>query len=119
MDKKEKKTFKTVSQVIRAKIFIWSLLITPVALVIGFVSTGAGHGDYVLARILFPYAFAYWFFSSDAIPGSLIILGLLQIPIYGVLLALPSNKYITAFIGMIIVTLHSTAVYLCFLQNIP
>ena len=34
---------------------IASLIVTPVALLMGIGSAGAGHGDYLLAIILFPY----------------------------------------------------------------
>jgi hypothetical protein len=115
MNEIENKGHTRVDPVIRAKIFIWSLLlITPLALFVGFVSTGAGHGNYVLARIIFPYTFAYWHFSNNAIPSSLAILGFLQIPIYGGLLALPSSKYIMLLVGTVLATLHLAAVYLCF-----
>ena len=41
-------------QKVRAPL-VASLVATPFFLLLGFASAGAGHGDYVLARILFPY----------------------------------------------------------------
>jgi hypothetical protein len=60
-------------------------LITPVAVYIGFISAGAGHGDYVLARWVLPFACAS---MGDYFGAAFLIsvVAFLQWPIYGFLI---------------------------------
>jgi hypothetical protein len=54
------------------------LLLSPIPLVIAMNSTGAGHGDYLWAMILFPIVTFLMFLSPI-----LAVLALLQYPFYG------------------------------------
>ena len=60
----------------------------PVALVVGFISGGAGHGSYVAARVILPYAYAL--LGPYAIVVS--TLALIQWPIYGFLVDRATHK---------------------------
>jgi hypothetical protein len=64
------------------------LLITPVALVVGFISGGVGHGSYVAARMILPYACAL--LGTCAIVVS--TLAFIQWPIYGFLVDRANHK---------------------------
>jgi hypothetical protein len=67
------------------------ILITPLALCIGFVSAGAGHGDYVAARWVLP--FACLFLGMDTGAAILIsVFASLQWPIYGFIIDKASSK---------------------------
>ena len=73
------------------------LLVTPVALVVGFISGGAGHGSYVVARMILPYA--------CALLGTYVIvvstLAFIQWPIYGFLVDRAKHKLLA--VGAIVV----------------
>src|SRR3954468_12424434 len=68
--------------------------VTPIALYAAWISAGGGHGDYVAARVLLPFAcftsIALWRFQSLGwiIYGAAIA----EIPIYGYLLGLFRNR---------------------------
>lgn len=58
------------------------VLIAPVALFFAAVSGGAGHGDYLLARILFPLPMLSTHFFQE-ITFAAIAVAAVQFPIYG------------------------------------
>jgi hypothetical protein len=64
------------------------LLVTPVAILVGFISGGAGHGSYVAARMMLPYASAL----LGMYAGVVAILAFIQWPIYGFLIDRTRNK---------------------------
>ena len=66
--------------------FAVSVLFTPVALGLGIMSAGAGHSNYFLAKILFPYTMLSTV-SYDAITISFIFIAVVQYPIYGLILS--------------------------------
>jgi hypothetical protein len=90
-----------------------SLVLTPVFLFLGLVSGGAGHGDYVLARILFPFTML-----STRIFGSIvtpfILLAIIQFPLYGLVLGTANvrRKMLVSSAGLLV--LHSISAALCF-----
>jgi hypothetical protein len=61
---------------------VLGVLLTPVAILCGVASGGAGHGDYFIAKLLFPVTML-----STVVFGSItppfILLAFLQFPIYG------------------------------------
>lgn len=83
--------------------FTGSLLVTPVALLMAFVSAGAGHGDYVLAMFLFPYSMLLSTFTQY-LTTPLILLAIAQFPVYGIVLGLANRKgWIGLGVGVLIV----------------
>src|SRR5215213_1263764 len=73
------------------KPFIISLIMTPIALLLGIYSGGAGHGNYFLAKILFPYTMLSTFlFNSIIVP--FILLAIVQFPLYGLVLAFGNER---------------------------
>src|SRR5690242_17468490 len=74
--------------------FLISLIVTPVALVLGMMSAGLGHGDYFLAKWLFPYTMlSTVLFGSITIP--FLLLGIAQFPIYGFLVSREKKPFET------------------------
>lgn len=87
---------------------------TPLALAAGLFSAGAGHGDYVLAKALFPYTMLSTAFTDTITIASLII-AIAQFPVYGVVLAsgAQSSSFRTVVFALLII--HLIAVLLAFL----
>jgi hypothetical protein len=67
------------------------LLLTPFMINAGIASAGAGHGDYVTARMLFPYTMlsVAW---AHAITPFYIFVGVAQWPVYGLALSLSLRR---------------------------
>ena len=90
-----------------------SLIVTPVFLYLGIASGGAGHGNYLLAKLLFPFTML-----STRVFGSIvapfILRAIIQFPAYGFILG-AANVRRTMFLPAIgIVLLHSVAAIACF-----
>ena len=85
------------------------ILITPLALIAGFISAGFGHGDYIAARVLLPFACAVM--PSTAL---IILAAILQWPFYGGLLDAASNK---ARIAMALFIVHSALCFWLFIKD--
>jgi hypothetical protein len=87
------------------------------ALVAAAMSAGAGHGDYVVARALFPAPMLLTLFDSHIGMLSMAV-ALLQFPIYGGLLGwtVVRQAYLPA---AIIGSVHLVAAILCFSGPLP
>jgi hypothetical protein len=91
------------------------ILFAPIALAIGIISGGAGHGSYVAARLVLPlaclclgdYAGALWIVS---------LLAVLQWPVYGALIDRSLHKAVAAGV---ILTLHSALIVWLFTRSSP
>lgn len=73
--------------------FLVGLCFTPIAVFAAIFSAGAGHGDYVLARILFPLPMLSTLLTNGVISGGAIALGLIQFPLYGILAGWSRRRY--------------------------
>jgi len=90
------------------------VLLTPLALLLAASSAGAGHGDYVVARALFPFSIL-----STHLTGSLTIVGVAlacaQYPLYGYLIGAALQKKRPWSPGVVVATgAHTLAVALVF-----
>jgi len=96
------------------KPIIASLIATPAAFIGALISAGAGHGNYVLATILFPFTML-----STVVFGSItwpfVLLAIVQFLLYGVFLGIANktNRIIAA--SVVIMAVHAAAVVLFFL----
>jgi hypothetical protein len=91
------------------------VLVTPIALLIGIISGGAGHGSYVAARLVLPFACL----TMGAYSGAswvVSILAILEWPTYGALIDKASHKALT---GGIILALHAAASIWLFSKSAP
>lgn len=97
--------------------FISALTATPFCLLAGWTSAGAGHGDYILATILFPFTMLLFGFS-DSFTASVslgVIPAIVQFPLYGIILGLANLKNrLDVSLAVILVT-HILAIFACFL----
>ncbi len=65
--------------------FLISVVVTPFLLLLALISTGAGHGDYFWARVLFPFTMnSLWIVHYISYP--FVALAVIQFPLYGFLL---------------------------------
>jgi hypothetical protein len=97
------------------------IAVTLPAACLGVWSGGAGHGDYVLARLFFPYTMLLTLVADDTITPPLMLLALVQLPFYGAGIGLASEKGGTrlAVMVMILLCIHATAAVLCFSGLLP
>lgn len=91
-----------------------ALIVTPVALLLGLGSAGAGHGDYRLAMILFPYTLLSTT-VFDSITPSFIILAIVQFPLYGIVLGYANEKGRPGSMLLVLCVLHGLALTVMFL----
>ena len=63
------------------------LCATPIALLLALLSGGAGHGDYVPARLLYPIPMLVTLLTNNTITSLSVGLAVAQFPAYGVFAA--------------------------------
>ncbi len=91
-----------------------SLVVTPPLLFAAAVYTGAGHGSYLPAKILFPFTMlSTVLFRSIVAP--FIVVAVLQFPLYGLLLGRANASGTFARWATAILIIHLLAVLSCFL----
>lgn len=97
--------------------FGWGLLIVVPTVMAAVVSGGGGHGDYVAARALFPASMLLTLLYGS-IGAISIAVGLLQFPIYGVLLgwSIERRNYLPA---VVVALAHIIAALVCFAGTLP
>ena len=94
-----------------------SLLITPITLVLGIGSAAAGHGDYLWAKIFFPYTMlSALLFQSITAP--FMMLAIIQFPLYGFLLAAASERKRLTLLSIGIALIHGVSAAVCLLIGI-
>ena len=89
--------------------FVIFFVLTPVMLFLGLMSAGAGHGDYFLAKILFPYTLLSTGVFGH-IESSFMWLAGLQYPFYGVLMGVANIRRKLTFAGGVLAVVHALAV---------
>jgi hypothetical protein len=105
-----------------AKVFLGTLsglLITPIALFLAIASGAAGHGNYIFARLFFPYSMLLTLIQNDTITLPLVLLALVQFPLCGAVIGFAAAKKHTLYaVGPLLVA-HSVAAGFCFAGVIP
>ena len=83
--------------------------VTPFVLFLGLVSAGAGHGDYFLAKILFPYTLLYWqLFTSSR--EFFYVVAIIQYPAYGLLMGVANLNRKFLIVGVALAIVHIACV---------
>lgn len=91
-----------------------TLVATPLFLLAAVASAGAGHGSYLLAKILFPFTMlSTLVFGSIIVPA--IALAVLQFPFYGFILGRANVKAAWAHGAVVLLLIHMLAVAACFI----
>lgn len=94
--------------------------ITLPAMFIAVVSSGAGHGDYGAARLLFPYSMLLTLITGDTIGVLSIVVALIQFPLYGLVIGagMRDRRWRIAAILMLSIG-HGIAALACFAGLLP
>ena len=101
-EKGKASTIELMKEIRAWKPFGLFLVATPIALLTGLMSAGAGHGDYLLVKILFPYTMlSTVFLNAITIPA--LFLAIVQFPIYGLILSIVTQK---KFAALILTAIH-------------
>lgn len=87
---------------------IASLVVTPIALLLGLGSAGAGHGDYRLAMVLFPYTLLSTAIF-DSITTPFIIVAIIQFPFYGLALGHANENGRLVSMSIVLCVVHGVA----------
>jgi hypothetical protein len=89
------------------------VVVTPALLFLVVVAAGGGHGTYWLPKVLFP-----WTMMSTAVTKSitqpLIVLGIAQYPLYGIILDLARSKGRFKPAALTLLAAHFSALMLAF-----
>lgn len=93
-----------------------ALVLLP-ALFAAFISAGAGHGDYMAARALFPYSMLLTLVEGSIGPVALAV-GLAQFPVYGGVIAWCGEGKRMRAAGLV-AALHVLAGLACFSGILP
>jgi hypothetical protein len=95
-----------------SKPLVVSVVATPLLLLAAIASAGAGHGSYLLAKILFPFTMlSTLVFGSIIAPA--IALAVLQFPFYGFILGRAKGSLPTR--AAVLLLIHVLAVTACFM----
>lgn len=90
------------------------VLLTVPAVLLAFFSAGGGHGDYLWAKVLFPYTMIIPLRCGGPIGLPLIIVAFAQFPFYGSLVgAFASSLKTLLATAVVICCLHAGAVAVC------
>src|SRR5262245_34187547 len=104
-------------------LFTWIAIgigITPGVAMFAAISAGAGHGNYVLARLFFPYTMLLTLVAGNRITVPLIVLALCQFPIYGAVIGISAQKlWVAIAAGSVILIAHTVATAFCFSGTLP
>jgi hypothetical protein len=79
-------------------------------LLLGFLSAGGGHGNYLWAKVLFPYTMI----PPGEISLALEVLALVQFPVYGILIGVSASSFRrVVMVAAVIVFAHAAAAVWC------
>lgn len=92
--------------------------LTVLALLIAIASAGAGHGDYLAARLLFPLAMLASLLTEDTIKVPSTVIALLQFPAYGALIGWCWARHVR-YLPLLAATVHILAAIMCFAGLLP
>jgi hypothetical protein len=96
------------------KPIIISLIATPICLFLAMLSGGGGHGNYFLAKILFPFTMLSTIFF-DSITFPFVLLAILQFPLYGLIYGMAKMKSGKTFVIFPLFIFHLLVVTFCFI----
>ena len=97
------------------KAVLIGVAITPFAIAAAIASAGAGHGTYVMAKLLFPYSMLLTRLSGDTLTPPLLGLAFVQFPLYGLVVASFGTKRAFGILSL----MHLASAGLCFMSLLP
>ena len=95
---------------------IASLAATPLCLLAGLGSAGGGHGDYVWARVLFPYTMlSALAFGTISVP--FLLLAVIQFPLYGLTLGAAAKRGRLLSALLVLAAVHALSAAASFFEH--
>ena len=95
-------------------------LVTIPSIVLAIASAGQGHGDYLCARLLFPYTMLLTLAQDDIISLPLVVLALIQFPSYGTIIGFSVSSFKNKWrIPLVLTLIHLAFVVACFSGLLP
>lgn len=88
------------------------------ACMLAIASAGAGHGNYVSAKALFPYSFLFSKLAGSTLTPFFLGLAVVQYPIYGALFGFFVSRRVLT-LPLAVVAAHVLAVAICFSGFLP
>jgi hypothetical protein len=95
---------------------IVSIIPTFFGFLLAIMSSGAGHGDYLWAKVVFPVSMLSSIATSEITPFAIIIAAL-QFPVYAFVLSIAKSGKKTLYVGLAILGLHISAAVLCLMAQ--
>ncbi len=95
------------------------VIASPIAVILGFLSAGFGHGDYLFAKLLFPLTMLSSHYTGNVLLSPFVLFALVQFPLYGVVLALSNMFKKDVIVALLLFVFHLSAVILCFVWPMP
>lgn len=86
------------------------MFVVPPALLLAIGSMGAGHGDYVEAKVLFPYTMLLTQLVFGAVALPLIVLAFVQFPLYGWFIGAAPARRARVLRTVILAVIHAVAI---------
>ena len=94
--------------------FVVGVAVTPITAYLALLSTGGGHGDYILVRALYPFMLLLLPYVAGSLFAPIVVaIGLFQFPVYGMVVAAAPTRRWQACRAAIVCVIHLVAVYLC------
>ena len=97
------------------KAVLIGVAITPFAIAAAIASAGAGHGTYLLAKLLFPYSMLLTSLSGGTLTPPLLGLAFVQFPLYGLAAASFGTRRALGILSLV----HLACAGLCFTGLLP
>lgn len=98
--------------------FALGVPLTLLALIFAIASAGAGHGDYLAARLLFPVPMLVSLLTEDTIKGPSTVTALLQFPAYGAVIGWSWARHMS-YLPLLAAAVHIAAAITCFAGLLP
>jgi hypothetical protein len=94
--------------------FVVGVAVTPITAYLALLSTGGGHGDYIVVHALYPFTLLILPYVAGSLFAPIVVaIGLLQFPVYGTVVAAAPTRRWQVCRAVIVCVIHLVAVYLC------
>jgi hypothetical protein len=91
-----------------------AIFFTPIALFLGILSGGSGHGNYIIAKLLFPWTMLSTV-TNESITAPFVYLAIAQFPFYGLMFATGSYFRVFRASAICLSFIHLIGVILSFI----
>lgn len=97
--------------------FVAGVLLTIPAVILAILSGGGGHGNYLWAKLLFPYSMVIPVLCGTTISVPLIMIAIIQYPIYGVIVGIQASLKMRIAAMVLVLFVHASVAVICFSRS--